>query len=34
MAYPGSPHRTRRLGDDPRPISQIPEQELLDGFGA
>jgi predicted transcriptional regulator len=24
----------RRLDDDSRPISQIPEQELLDGFGA
>jgi predicted transcriptional regulator len=24
----------RRLDDDPRPISQIPEQELFDGFGA
>lgn len=22
-----------RLDDDPRPISQIPERELLDGFG-
>jgi predicted transcriptional regulator len=24
----------RRIDDDPRPISQIPEHELLDGFGA
>jgi predicted DNA-binding protein len=23
----------RRIDDDPRPISQIPEDELLDGFG-
>lgn len=23
-----------RIDDDPRPISQIPESELLDGFGA
>ncbi len=23
----------RRSDDDPRPISQIPERELLDGFG-
>jgi predicted DNA-binding protein len=23
----------RRVDDDPRPISQIPEHELLDGFG-
>jgi hypothetical protein len=23
----------RRVDDDPRPISQIPEDELLDGFG-
>lgn len=23
----------RRIDDDPRPISQIPEHELLDGFG-
>lgn len=23
----------RRLDDDPRPISQIPEHELLEGFG-
>ena len=23
-----------RIDDDPRPISQIPEDELLDGFGA
>jgi predicted DNA-binding protein len=23
-----------RLDDDPRPISQIPDEELLDGFGA
>ncbi len=23
----------RRLDDDPRPISQIPEHELLDDFG-
>jgi predicted transcriptional regulator len=23
----------RRFDDDPRPISQIPERELLDGFG-
>jgi predicted DNA-binding protein len=23
-----------RLDDDPRPISQIPEDELLEGFGA
>lgn len=22
-----------RIDDDPRPISQIPEDELLDGFG-
>ena len=24
----------RRIDDDPRPVSQIPEDELLDGFGA
>ena len=24
----------RRIDDDPRAISQIPESELLDGFGA
>jgi predicted DNA-binding protein len=24
----------RRIDDDPRPLSQIPEHELLDGFGA
>lgn len=24
----------RRLDDDPRPISQIPQEELLEGFGA
>jgi predicted DNA-binding protein len=24
----------RRIDDDPRPISEIPEHELLDGFGA
>jgi predicted DNA-binding protein len=24
----------RRIDDDPRPLSQIPEDELLDGFGA
>lgn len=24
----------RRLDDDPRPISEIPERELLDGFGS
>ena len=24
----------RRLDDDPRPISEIPDDELLDGFGA
>ncbi len=24
----------RRIDNDPRPISQIPEDELLDGFGA
>ena len=24
----------RRIDDDDRPISQIPEHELLDGFGA
>jgi len=24
----------RRIDDDHRPISQIPEHELLDGFGA
>jgi len=24
----------RRVDDDVRPISEIPEQELLDGFGA
>jgi predicted transcriptional regulator len=23
----------RRIDEDPRPISQIPEHELLDGFG-
>ena len=23
----------RRIDDDPRPISEIPERELLDGFG-
>ena len=23
----------RRRDDDPRPMSQIPDQELLDGFG-
>jgi hypothetical protein len=23
-----------RIDDDPRPLSQIPEHELLDGFGA
>ncbi len=23
----------RRIDDDPRPISQIPEPDLLDGFG-
>jgi predicted DNA-binding protein len=23
-----------RIDDDPRPISQIPEDELLEGFGA
>jgi len=23
-----------RIDDDPRPISEIPEDELLDGFGA
>jgi predicted DNA-binding protein len=23
-----------RIDDDPRPISQIPEEELLEGFGA
>lgn len=23
----------RRLDDDPRPVSQIPEHDLLDGFG-
>jgi predicted DNA-binding protein len=23
----------RRIDDDPRPISQIPEDELLEGFG-
>lgn len=24
----------RRIDDDPRPISKIPEPDLLDGFGA
>jgi predicted DNA-binding protein len=24
----------RRIDDDPRPISEIPEHELLQGFGA
>lgn len=24
----------RRIDDDPRPISEIPEHELLEGFGA
>jgi predicted transcriptional regulator len=24
----------RRIDDDPRPISQIPEDELLEGFGS
>jgi len=43
-AYQPTPprHRSFALGagfhriddDDPRPISQIPEHELLDGFGA
>lgn len=23
----------RRIDDDPRPISQVPERDLLDGFG-
>jgi predicted transcriptional regulator len=23
-----------RIGEDPRPISQIPEEELLEGFGS
>ncbi len=23
----------RRIDDDPRPVSEIPEDELLDGFG-
>lgn len=24
----------RRIDDDPRPLSEIPKDELLDGFGA
>lgn len=41
-AYEPQPSRDRRFAlaagfrrrdDDPRPISQIPDQELLDGFG-
>jgi predicted DNA-binding protein len=42
-AYQPAPPRDRdfalasgfaRIDDDPRPISQIPDHELLDGFGS
>ncbi|MDQ3676982.1 MAG: ribbon-helix-helix domain-containing protein [Actinomycetota bacterium] len=43
VAYQPAPSQDRdfalavgftRIDDDPRPISQIPERELLEGFGA